>query len=194
MIAHSHDYPVPLHQSAGTWWFNLNVELIPGEPAREGEPERPASYRYDSVPLPGEPERAAMIAAGIGARYTPDAEIALLNKHQLGYDAGWADYQAYRTAVKAAVTAAGYPSENAEPVTRVTHRQACLALREAGLLAQIPAIIAGIADADAREIVQIEWDSRCDVDRTHPWVQSLAAALGLTAEALDALFEQAATL
>ena len=194
MIAHSNDAPPYLHQSDGSWWFNLNVEELPTVAESETEPGRPLSYRYDSVRLPGTPSRNDLIAAGISARYSPDAEIALLNKYQLGYDTGWSEYQAYRADVKARVAAAGYPSENTEPVTRVTHRQACLALRQANLLTQIPAIIAGIADADVREIVQIEWESRCDVARTHPWVQTLGTALGLTDAQLDDLFTLAGTL
>lgn len=193
MIAHSYDYPVPLHQSAGTWWFNLNVELIPGEPAGDGQPERLPSYRYDSVPLPGEPARAAMIAAGIGARYAPEAEIALLHAHQQGRETGWDAYQAYRASVKAAVTAAGYPASGEDPVQRVSYRQACLALHDWHLLSRVADVIAAIPDEATRTLVQIEWDSRSDIDSRHPWVQALAPALGLDQEDLQSLMDLAST-
>lgn len=78
--------------------------------------------------------------------------------------------------------------------TVVTMRQARLALLQAGLLSQVEAAIAAIEDAVQRQAVQIEWEYAAEVDMTHPWVQTLGAALGLTAEAMDALFEQAATL
>ena len=76
----------------------------------------------------------------------------------------------------------------------VSMRQARLALLQAGLLSQVEAAIAAIEDAGLRQAVQIEWEYAAEVNRTHPWVQTLWAALGLSAEDLDALFEQAATL
>lgn len=193
MIAHSHDYPVPLHQSAGTWWFNLNVEVLPAEPGDEGRPASPPTYRYDSVPLPGEPERAALIAAGIGARYAPDAEIALLHAHQQGRETGWEAYQAYRASVKVAVTAAGFPASGEDPVQRVSYRQACLALHEWHLLSRVAEVIAAIPDEVTRTLVQIEWDSRSDIDSRHPWVQALAPALGLDQQDLHDLMNLAST-
>ena len=76
----------------------------------------------------------------------------------------------------------------------VSMRQARLALLQAGLLSQVEAAIAAIEDAGQRQAVQIEWEYAAEVNREHPWVQTLGAALGLSAEDLDALFEQAATL
>lgn len=78
--------------------------------------------------------------------------------------------------------------------TVVTMRQARLALLQAGLLSQVEAAIAAIEDAAQRQAVQIEWEYAAEVDMTHPWVQALATALGLTAAQLDALFTQAAML
>ena len=76
----------------------------------------------------------------------------------------------------------------------VTMRQARRALLDAGLLDQVDAAIAAIADATERRQAEIDWEYATTVERLWPWVQTLGAALGLSAEDLDALFEQAATL
>ena len=76
----------------------------------------------------------------------------------------------------------------------VTMRQARRALLDAGLLDQVDAAIAAIADATERRQAEIDWEYATTVERLWPWVQTLGAALGLSAEDLDALFELAATL
>ena len=76
----------------------------------------------------------------------------------------------------------------------VTMRQARRALLDAGLLDQVDAAIAAIADATERRQAEIDWEYATTVERLWPWVQTMGAALGLSAEALDALFELAATL
>lgn len=76
----------------------------------------------------------------------------------------------------------------------VSMRQARLALLQSNLLSQVEAAIAAIEDAGQRQAVQIEWEYAAEVDMTHPWVQSLASALGLTEAQLDDLFTLAATL
>lgn len=78
--------------------------------------------------------------------------------------------------------------------TVVTMRQARLALLQSNLLSQVEAAIAAIEDAVQRQAVQIEWEYAAEVNREHPWVQSLATALGLTEVQLDDLFTLAATL
>lgn len=78
--------------------------------------------------------------------------------------------------------------------TVVTMRQARLALLQAGLLSQVGAAIAAIEDPVQRQAVQIEWEYATEVDVTHPWVQALTTALGLSEAQLDALFTLAATL
>ena len=76
----------------------------------------------------------------------------------------------------------------------VTMRQARLALLQSNLLSQVEAAIAAIEDAVQRQAVQIEWEYAAEVNRTHPWVQTLSTALGLSEEQLDQLFVQASTL
>ena len=93
----------------------------------------------------------------------------------------------------------GNTPEPADPlppviVTVVTMRQARLALLQSSLLSQVEAAIAAIEDTAQRQAVQIEWEYAAEVNRTHPWVQHLATALGLTEAQLDDLFTLAATL
>lgn len=106
MKMHSTENPDYLHQAGGVWFFNLNAELIPGDP-QAGTPD---TWTCDSVPIDGAPTRDKLIAAGMQARYSKDDEIAITNKKLAGDDASYATYSAYRTAVKTQVTDAGFPS------------------------------------------------------------------------------------
>lgn len=104
------------------------------------------------------------------------------------------DWQAYQQWL-----AEGNAPEPTDPppiikVTRVTMRQARLALLGAGLLDDIEAALAAIPDAAQRRAAQIEWEYSSEVQRDRAWVQQVAAGLGLSDEQLDALFEQAAAL
>ena len=77
---------------------------------------------------------------------------------------------------------------------QVTMRQARLALLGAGLLDDVDAAIAAIPDPVQRKAAQIEWEYASTVERQSPFVQQLAAGLGLSAEQMDDLFVQAAAL
>jgi hypothetical protein len=76
----------------------------------------------------------------------------------------------------------------------VSMRQARLALLQSGLLPNVEAAIAGIADATERSAVSIEWEYSATVERSHAWVQTLGAQLGLFETDLDNLFTLAITL
>ncbi len=79
------------------------------------------------------------------------------------------------------------PAESADNVTtRVTLRQARLALLEMRLLDSVEAAI-----TIGPQEWQIEWEYATWVDRDSDLVQGLGAAMGLTSEQLDALFELA---
>ncbi len=107
---HSTQLPPALHQCDGVWYFNLNAAFIPGVPATENTQATEDSYECDSVALSGAPSRGALISAGMSARYNKDAEIAALNNKLVGDGVAFETYQAYRSAVKAQVDAAGYPA------------------------------------------------------------------------------------
>lgn len=77
--------------------------------------------------------------------------------------------------------------------TRVTMRQARLALLGAGLLPQVDAAVAAIPDA-AGDAARIEWEYALSVERDSPLVSSLSEVLGLTSEQLDNLFTVASGL
>ena len=76
----------------------------------------------------------------------------------------------------------------------VTPRQARLALLQIGKLDAVSAALAAIPDPARRTAAQIEWEYATVIERNSPLVQSLAAGLGLTAPAIDALFEAASRI
>lgn len=99
------------------------------------------------------------------------------------------------------------PAENAvwsagawvipEPVIpdTVSARQIRLWLVQHGYsLADVTAAIDLIPDQSQRAVIQIEWEYAPYVERAHPMLIPLAAALGLTEEQVDAAFIEAAQL
>ena len=75
----------------------------------------------------------------------------------------------------------------------VTMRQARLALSQAGKLTLVDDAIAAMDEPD-KTTVSIEWEYGSTVERVSPWIDTMATALGMTGEEMDALFELAATL
>lgn len=89
-----------------------------------------------------------------------------------------------------AVLASTIPVSSAVAVPQVvTRRQALLALLAAGKLDQIDLLI-----QNAPRAVQIEWEAAGTFDRTNPLIEALAPQVGLTPEAIDLLFIEAAQL
>lgn len=85
--------------------------------------------------------------------------------------------------------------KNAPPPVpeRVTMRQGRLALLQAGLLSQVSAAIDSLT-GEEKQAALIEWEYSSAIERRGPFVQNISAALGLTSDAVDALFVQAQTL
>lgn len=77
--------------------------------------------------------------------------------------------------------------------SQVTMRQARLALAGVGLLSQVDAAIDSL-DEPQKTAARIEWDYSQVVERDRELVQILGPILGLSDEALDDLFREAATL
>jgi hypothetical protein len=79
--------------------------------------------------------------------------------------------------------------------TSVSARQIRLWLIRHGIsLAQVDAAIDAIPDQLQRDSVRVEWDYAPYVERTHPMLIPLAAALGLTEAQVDQAFIEAAVI
>lgn len=76
----------------------------------------------------------------------------------------------------------------------VTRRQLKRWLHSRGLLNSVPALIATIADDDARALAQIDWDDAATFDADNHLVLTFAAALGMTREQLHAAWIEAAQI
>lgn len=61
-------------------------------------------------------------------------------------------------------------------------------------LAKVDAAIAAIPDAAQREAAKVDWEYAPYVERSHPMLVPLGAALGMTPEQIDAAFVEAAGL
>jgi hypothetical protein len=61
-------------------------------------------------------------------------------------------------------------------------------------LAAVESAIDAIPDALQRDSVRVEWEYAPHVERSHPFLIPLAAALGLTAEQVDDAFREASVL
>lgn len=86
------------------------------------------------------------------------------------------------------------PSDNLPvKVTRVTMRQARLALLGADLLSTVNAAIAAMTGTQG-EAARIEWEYSQEVQRDRGLVAALGTSLGLTEAQLDALFETASKI
>lgn len=74
----------------------------------------------------------------------------------------------------------------------VSARQIRLWLIRHGVsLSQVDAAIAAIPDQQQREECRVEWDYAPYVERSHPMLIPLAAALGLSGEQVDEAFREA---
>lgn len=84
------------------------------------------------------------------------------------------------------------PAPNPVP-QEITMRQARLVLLGAGLLSGVQTAIDGLPEPQ-RSAANIEWEFSNTLQRRNPFVLTLGPALGLSAEQIDALFIQGATL
>jgi hypothetical protein len=75
----------------------------------------------------------------------------------------------------------------------ISARQLRLWLHGAGLLEQIPSLIAALPEPQ-RTTAHIEWEFSTDFQREHPLVLQLGSALGMTSTDMDLAWQQAAGL
>lgn len=100
------------------------------------------------------------------------------------------DYMAW---LEAGNTPEPAPVEPVQVPASVTMRQARLALLASGKLAAVEATIAALPDPP-KAAALIEWNYSNEVLRHNGFVSQIAPLLGLSSEALDALFIEAAKL
>ena len=87
------------------------------------------------------------------------------------------------------------PAPVIPPVATISARQIRLWLIRQGIaLTAVDAAIAAIPDQMTRETVQVEWEYAPYVERNHPMLIPLAAALGLTETQVDQAFIDAALI
>lgn len=94
--------------------------------------------------------------------------------------------------ITAAIAAAAAASARSR-LNPISARQLRLWLHGAGLLDEVPALIAAMPEPQ-RTTAQIEWEFSSEYERSHPLVVQLGTALGMTAQDLDLAWTHAARL
>ena len=81
------------------------------------------------------------------------------------------------------------------PMPVLTSRQLRLGLVANGIsLPSVEAAIDAIEDEADREVARIEWEYATTFERSHPLIEQVGSALGLTPEQIDDMWAEAATL
>ena len=106
---------------------------------------------------------------------------------------GNADYEEYKHWLALGNTPQEADAPTTPRITKVTMRQARLALLNAGLLDTVNTSIAAMAGAQGTA-ARIEWEYSQEVQRDKGLVLALGTQLGLSSEQLDDLFTLANTL
>ncbi|WP_051680010.1 hypothetical protein [Pseudorhizobium marinum] len=86
------------------------------------------------------------------------------------------------------------PAFSLEPAVAqpLTARQLRLGLVANGIaMEQVEVAIAAIEDTQQRAVAFVEWEYAAQFERDHPLIASIGAALGLTAEQVDAMWAEA---
>ncbi len=87
------------------------------------------------------------------------------------------------------------PEELRGLMSPITKRQLRLALiRNSISISSVSAAIEAMPDGQAKEEAQVEWEDAATFDRLHPTLVLIGSSLGLTAEQIDVLWEQAKTI
>lgn len=87
------------------------------------------------------------------------------------------------------------PEEIREKMPKLSARQFRIGLVRGGFtLAQVTGAIEAMPEGAAKEEAKIEWEYATEFKRTHPLIASVAAALGLDDDEIDALWNAAINL
>lgn len=87
------------------------------------------------------------------------------------------------------------PEPTAPAISPLTARQLRLGLVMNGFtLDQVETAIVDIDDPEQRAVASIEWEYASRFERTHPLIAQVGAALGLTDEQVDGMWEAASAL
>ncbi|MCJ8519032.1 hypothetical protein ABID21_001940 [Pseudorhizobium tarimense] len=125
------------------------------------------------------------------AEQIPDAAIEITQEQ-------WEDLNlnsGLRKLVDGSVVEVEPQPPQAQPTLSLTARQLRLGLVTNGFaLDQVEAAIAVIEDPQQRAVAQIEWEYASQFERSHPLIEQVGAALGLTVTQIDAMWDEALTL
>ncbi|MBN7778898.1 hypothetical protein JYP49_21820 [Nitratireductor aquimarinus] len=106
-----------------------------------------------------------------------------------------ADWQAEGNTIPAYAPPALTDEEKRAAMPPLSARQLRLGLIDNGItLASVQAAVDGIADTTAREMAQVEWEYATTFERTHALISQIGAALSLTPEEIDTMWEAAGAL
>lgn len=87
------------------------------------------------------------------------------------------------------------PEETREQMPKLSARQFRIGLVRGGFtIAQVTGAIEAMPEGAAKEEARIEWEYATEFKRTHPLIASVAAALGLDDDEIDALWNAAINL
>lgn len=87
------------------------------------------------------------------------------------------------------------PEEIRAQMKQLTARQFRLGLVTAGMTPQqVTAVIAAMPAGPDQQMAQIEWEYATTFSRTHPLIESIGGALGLTPEQIDTMWTAALSL
>lgn len=156
----------------------------------DGSFKAAASYAENGYAVPMTQEAMEAALPGVGglmARVADlEAQLAISTAARAQAEADIATVTAERDALRAEKEAAPAKVSGA-----VSPLQARKALKAAGLLTRVQAMVAASPEDDD---IRLAWDWAPSWERNSPFVESLGAALGLTALQIDDLFALAATL
>ena len=194
MKANSDDHPGTYTSSRGKLFYNFNI--VESVKAEEDGSTRTV-FDYDSVEVKskGAPD---IFRGVIGSRYSPDAEIALINNNNEGSLEHVAEYQAYMDFRSYAKLMAANPESSgiydaeAERIARIikcSPRQMRQALTLAGLRDGVESAISA-ADQDLKDW----WLHATSFEEDHPMVIAMGLSLGVSDIALHELFVTAVSL